>query len=75
MSKIKDKLKGKFDFTELKKVKENNKSPTPNAKLTKDDILRKIEFCKYELKVHKENLNNVMIGFKTAEIKDLEKQL
>jgi len=67
--------KGKDNFQRLLAIKEKNKSPSPNIKLTKEEIKLKIEFCEHELKIHKENLNNNMIGFKTAEIKDLEKKL
>jgi len=65
--------KGKKDFAVLKEIKENNKSPTPNEKLTREILYNKIAFCEKELKIHRENLNNVMIGFKTAELEDLEK--
>lgn len=69
------KKKGKKDFVELKEKKEKNNSPTPNEKLSKETLLAKIEFCKKELRIHKQNSNSIMIGFKTAELSDLEKQL
>ena len=66
---------GKKDFAVVKEINEKNRSPTPKPTLTKQQILNKITFCQRELKIHRENLNNVMIGYKTAEIKDLEKKL
>jgi len=75
MNKKDSKNKGKDDFKVLKEIKEINKSPTPNEKLSRDKIKAKLAFCKKELLIHRENQNNIMIGFKTAEIKDLEKKL
>lgn len=72
---IKSKKAGSDHYKEVKKIKTANKSPTPLPKLTKEDIVRKIEFCKLELSKHKKNQNKVMIGYKEAEIKDLEKML
>jgi len=66
---------GKKDFEKLKSVKEKNNSPSPNLKLSTMELKNKISFCKNELKIHIANQNRVMIGFKTAEIKDLEKKL
>jgi len=66
---------GKQNFRDLKNLKEKNNSPTPAAKLSKDDIELKIKACQKKLLIHKENQNRVMIGYTTAEIKDLEKKL
>jgi len=65
--------KGLADFARLKNLKESNKSPTEKSKIAKEELDLKIKFCKKVLKIHKENQNHIMIGHKTAELKDLEK--
>jgi len=67
---------GKENFKNLKALKEKNSSPSPKNNFgDQAEIELKLEFCHKKLKIHKENMNNVMIGFVTAEIKDLEKKL
>jgi len=66
---------GKQNFKNLKEILSKNKSPSKMILLSSNDLTRKINFCEHELKIHKENQNNVMIGFKTAQLKDLKKQL
>jgi len=66
---------GKQNFRDLKNLKEKNNSPSPNVKKTNAELLAKLAACQKVLKIHKENNNRVMIGYTTAEIKDLEKKL
>jgi len=67
--------KGKADFKTYNDIKLKNKSPSPTAKVDKIIIIAQLEFAQHELKIHRENENNVMIGYKLEQIKNLKKKL
>jgi len=69
------KKKGKEDFKKLLAIKEKNKSPSPTAKVDQSIIIAQLEFAKHELKIHIQNENKVMIGYKQEQIKNLTKKL
>lgn len=74
MSSKKDTERGKAVFNKLQESKEKNRSPT-KKETSKEELETQIEFCYKELKIHRENQNNVMIAYKIDEITYLEKKL
>ncbi len=65
---------GKESFKKIKDHTEKNRSPT-KKETSKDELETQIEFCYKELKIHRENQNNIMIAYKIHEIEHLEKKL
>jgi len=65
---------GALDFKKTKAQKEKDRSPSKKTK-SKEEIQARINFCEHELKIHRNNGNNRMIGFKLEEITDLKKKL
>ena len=65
---------GKTSFKNTQTKKDKNRSPT-KQEISRRTILNQIEFCNHELKIHRENQNNVMIAYKLEEIATLEKQI
>jgi len=75
MSKKSDAEIGKSTFEQLEKEKEKNRSPTPTAKKLKDELEGALKFCEKELKIHRENQNNIMIAYKLEEIAKLKRKI
>jgi len=61
-------------YEAIRKQLPKNRSPSPLVQ-TKKDLLRKIEFCKNELKLHITSENHRMSEYKRQQIRELEKKL
>jgi len=73
-NKKRERIEGRADSKRKREKQEMNRSPTPNQAI-RISMVAALEFCKKELKIHRENQNNRMIAYKLEEIADLEKKL
>jgi len=65
---------GKSEFKKIDTKKKIDKSPSPPI-LSREYLKSHLLFCQKELKIHITNENHIMIGYKKAEIEELEKKL